>query len=151
MHMAQEFAPARPARRGPVLWLWVPAAVILANHAAQVPYGLHLYGSSAIEHGALPLLVTLVWFLAGLRLLIRGRVVGYWLTLSFLLSDFGFYLYNLIGGWLHGYGLFFHASQFHDPILWTVFMIGYANLFAAGFFLAALIRNHTTSPARPVG
>src|ERR1700688_2713152 len=104
--MAKQFAPAQAVKRRPVLWLWVPAVAILANYAAQVPYGLHLYGSAAIERGALPLLVTLVWFIAGLWLLIQGRAVGYWLTLSFLLTDFGFYLYNLIGGWVHGYGLF---------------------------------------------
>lgn len=132
-------------------WLWVPAAVILANYAAQVPYGLHLYGSAAMEHGALPLLVTLAWFAGGLWLLILGRAAGYWLILSFLLTDFGFYMYNLIGGWVHGYGLFFHAWQFKDMILWTVFMIGYANLFAAGYLLVALIRHHRAYLAKSVG
>jgi hypothetical protein len=67
------------------------------------------------------------------------------LTLSFLLADFGFYLYNLIGGSVHGYGLFFHAWLVSDPILWTVFMIGYANFFAAGFLLVLLVRDRPVS------
>ncbi|MHB8611474.1 MAG: hypothetical protein ACYDAL_03450 [Candidatus Dormibacteraceae bacterium] len=129
----------------------MPSAVILANYAAQVPYGLHLYGSAAMTHGWVPLLITLGWFVAGLWLLIRATAAGYWLTLSFLLADFGFYLYNLIGGWVHGYGLFFQAWQLRDPLLWAVFMIGYANFFAAGFLLVHLVRvrpGTTTSIAR---
>ena len=133
-------------RHRPALWLWVPAAVILANYAAQIPYGLHLYGRAAITHGWAPLFVTLVWFVAGFWLLIRAKAAGYWLTLSFLLADFGFYLYNLIGGWVHGYGLFFHVWLVSDPILWTVFMIGYANFFAAGSLLVLLIRDRPVSP-----
>ena len=132
-------------RYRPALWLWVPAAVILANYAAQIPYGVHLYGRAAINHGWALLLVTLIWFAAGFWLLIRAKAAGYWLTLSFLLADFGFYLYNLIGGWVHGYGLFFHAWLVSDPILWTVFMIGYANFFAAGFLLVLLIRDRPAS------
>ena len=89
--------------------------------------------------------MTLAWFVAGLWLLIRAKAAGYWLTLSFLLADFGFYLYNLIGGWVHGYGLFFHAWLVSDPILWSVFMIGYANFFAAGLLLVLLIRDRPVS------
>ena len=70
------------------------------------------------------------------------------MTLSFLLADFGFYLYNLIGGWVHGYGLFFHVWQLGDPILWTVFMIGYANFLAAGFLLVLLIRDRRDASLR---
>jgi hypothetical protein len=124
----------------PALRLWVPSAVILANYAAQVPYGLHLYGPRAITYGSALLLLTMVWFVAGFWLLIRAKAAGYWLTLSFLVTDFGFYLYNLIGGWVHGYGLFFHAWHLSDPILWAVFMIGYANFFAAGYLLMLLFR-----------
>jgi hypothetical protein len=132
-------------RRRPALWLWVPAGVILANYAAQIPYGVHLYGRAAITHGWAPLIVTLAWFVAGFWLLVRAKAAGYWLTLSFLLADFGFYLYNLIGGWVHGYGLFFHAWLVSDPILWTVFMIGYANFVAAGVLLVLLIRDRPVS------
>ena len=121
-------------------WLWAPSAVILANYVAQVPYGIHLYGRAAPGHGWLFLLVTLAWFVAVFWLLIRRKAAGYWLTLSFLITDFDFYLFNVIAAWVHGFGLFFHAWQFRDPILWTVFMIGYANLFAAGFLLVLLIR-----------
>ena len=45
----------------------------------------------------------------------------------------------------HGYGLFFHAWLVNDPILWTVFMIGYANLFADGLLLVLLIRDRPVS------
>jgi hypothetical protein len=132
-------------RHRPVPWLWVPSAVILANYAAQVPYGLHLYGPGGITHGWAPLLLTLVWFVAGFWLLIRANPSGYWLTLSFLVADFGFYLYNIVGGWVHGYGLFFHAWQLGDLILWAVFMIGYANFFAAGLLLVLLIRDRSAT------
>lgn len=64
-----------------------------------------------------------------------------------LLTDFGFYLYNLIGGWVHGYGLFFHLFNFSDPILWTAFLIGYVNFFAAGYLIVHLIRNRPNLPA----
>ena len=138
-------SPVLAVRHRPALWLWGPSAVVLANYAAQVPYGIHLYGRAAITHGWAPLLLTLVWFVAGFWLLIRAKAAGFWLTVSFLFADFGFYLYNLIGGWVHGYGLFFHAWQLGDPILWTVFMIGYANFFAAGFLLVLLIRNRQAS------
>ncbi|MHB8588530.1 MAG: hypothetical protein ACYDA0_06725 [Candidatus Dormibacteraceae bacterium] len=94
------------------------------------------------------LLLTLIWFVAGFWLMLRDQAAGYWLTLSCLMVDFGFYLYNLLGGWMHGYGLFFHAFQLSDPILWTVFMIGYANFFAAGFLILLLIRGRSQIPVR---
>jgi hypothetical protein len=121
-------------------------AVVLANYAAQVPYGLHLYGREAFTHGWPLLLATLVWFVAGVWLLIRGKPAGYWLTLSFAIVDFAFYLYNLVGGWMHGYGLFFHAWQLGDPILWAVFMVGYANFFAAGFLIVVLVGARSGKP-----
>jgi hypothetical protein len=132
----------------PSFRLLVPSAIILANYVAQIPYDLHLYGTSVSARGGGVLVLTLMWFVAGLWLLLRGNPAGYWLTMSFLATDFGFYLYNLVGGWVHGYGLFFHVLRFSDPILWTVFMIGYANFFATGYLIVHLIRNRPKLPMR---
>jgi hypothetical protein len=115
----------------PSFRLLVPSAIILANYVAQIPYDLHLYGTSVSARGGGLLVLTLMWFVAGLWLLVRGNPAGYWLTMSFLATDFGFYLYNLVGGWVHGYdsldglhdwvrelfrdGLFDHASDSESP------------------------------------
>ncbi|MHB8611937.1 MAG: hypothetical protein ACYDAL_05855 [Candidatus Dormibacteraceae bacterium] len=47
---------------------------------------------------------------------------------------------------MHGYGLFFHAWQLSEPIRWTVFMIGDANFFAAGFLIVLLVGARSRTP-----
>lgn len=115
------------------------AAVIVANYVAQVPYALHLYGPRFDLRGSALLLLTLLWFLAGLRLASRGQAIGSRLLLSFLLADFGFYLYNAVAGTLHGYGPRYHLERVADPLLWVVFLIGYLNMLAAGGLLWHLL------------
>jgi hypothetical protein len=51
----------------------VPAAIVLLNYAAQIPYAWYLYGLRVSPTGAGLLLLTLVWFVVGLALL---RVTG---------------------------------------------------------------------------
>lgn len=122
--------------------LWVMFAVVVANYAAQVPYYLRLYyfphHAPPALVGTLALAATLTWFLVGFALLMRRRPLGYWLTLSFLVTETGFYLYNTIAQVARGFPPFFHLAN-PDPILWMVFAIGYLNMLAGVVFIAALV------------
>ena len=117
-------------------------AVVVMNYVAQVAYYLRLYyfphHAPPALWGSLALAVTLAWFLVGFALLWRGPVAGYWLTLSFLAVETGFYLYNEINQVAHGYPPFFHLAN-PDPVLWVVFAIGYLNMVAGVVFIAALL------------
>lgn len=123
-------------------FVWTMFAIVIADYIAQIPYYLRLYyfphHAAPAPLGTLALAATLVWFLVGFTLLLRGRAQGYWLTLTFLLTETGFYLYNAIGQSLHGYSPFFHLTN-PDPILWAVFAIGYLNMIAGIVFIAAMI------------
>jgi hypothetical protein len=122
--------------------VWVLFAVLLANFAAQVPYFLHLYYSpqnplpdlkSSLLMGSV-----LALFIVSFSLLVAKRAVGYYLLTFYLTLEFFFYLWNIVGGMQHGYGLFFHLAD-RDPVLWAVNAIGYLSFFAAGYFLLLLI------------
>lgn len=121
--------------------------VVLANYLAQIPYYLYLY---YFPHHAAPALVgslllgsTLVWFLTGYALLARGSRTGYWLLLSFLIVEVSFYLHNMVIQVAHGYAPFFHLQN-RDPLLFTVFAIGYLNLVAGVYFILFLLRHRRT-------
>ncbi len=120
--------------------LVVGALCVVANYAAQVPYALHLYGTRYDRAGVAVLALTLVWFLAGFLLLVRRSPLGYPLTLSFLVVDFGFYLFNIVNSSVHGFGPLYHLSRLGDPVLWTVFLVGYVNFVAAGYLIWRLLR-----------
>lgn len=123
-------------------FLWGMFAIIIANYLAQIPYYLRLYyfphHVAPALAGTVALGVTLLWFLLGFALLRHGHVLGYWLTLGFLITETGFYLYNTIGGMLHGYSPFFQLGN-PDPILWSVFAIGYLNMLAGLVFIATFL------------
>ncbi|HEU0025911.1 MAG TPA: hypothetical protein VFQ25_02245 [Ktedonobacterales bacterium] len=124
------------------IFLVVVFVVVVANYIAQVPYYLRLYyfphHTPPALWGSLALAATLAWFLAGWALLWRGRSVGYGLTLSFLVVETGFYLYNEVNQVAHGFPPFFHLAN-PDPVLWTVFAIGYLNMVAGIVFIAMLL------------
>src|SRR5258708_38450954 len=131
--------------------VWVLFAVLLANFAAQVPYFLHLYYSP--QHplpdlkSSLLLGSVLMLFLVSFGLLVGRRGAGYYLLIFYLALEFFFYLLNIVGGALHGFGLFFHLSD-RDPMLWAVNAVGYLSFFAAGYFLLLLIaRRRQFQPA----
>lgn len=117
--------------------------VVGANYLAQIPYYLHLY---YLPHRALPplfgtslLVATFVWFLAGWLLLARrGNLTGYWLLLTFLLTEFIFYFLNMVNQVAHGFAPFFHLQN-HDPLLFTVFAIGYLNMVGGFAFIVFLV------------
>lgn len=118
--------------------------LVLANYLAQIPYYLDVYyfphHAAPNIRGSLLLLATLVWFLTGYLWLARGSRIGYWVLLSFLVVEVGFYLYNTVGAVAHGYAPFFHL-QARDPVLFVVFGIGYLNLIAGLYFLYYLVRH----------
>ena len=122
--------------------VWVLFGVLLANFVAQMPYFLHLYYSP--QHplpdlkSALLMGSVLGLFLLSFSLLVARRAAGYYLLIFYLALEFFFYLWNIIGGALHGFGLFFHLAD-RDPVLWAVNAIGYLSFFAAGYFLLLLI------------
>jgi hypothetical protein len=122
--------------------LWSMFAIVSANYLAQIPYYLRLYyfphHAAPALAGTLALGATFLWFLLGFALLWRGQMLGYWLTLGFLATETGFYLYNTVGSILHGYPPFFHLAD-PDPILWSVFAIGYLNMLAGLVFIAMLL------------
>lgn len=121
--------------------------LILANFIAQVPYFFHLYykpGISLLAESRPFLIMSFVFavFLVASILLFKRTVAGYWLMLIFLIVEFLFYLWNTIGGVVHGFGLFFHLQN-PDLLLRIVFAIGYINLFASGYFLCLLLWKRT--------
>ena len=116
--------------------------VLLANFVAQVPYFIHLYYSpqhplpdlkSSVLMGSV-----LALFLVSFSLLVAKQVAGYYLLFFYLALEFSFYLWNIVGGAVHGYGLFFHLAD-RDPVLWPVNAVGYLSFFAAGYFLVLLL------------
>jgi hypothetical protein len=123
-------------------FLLIMFVVVLANYIAQVPYYLRLYylphHAPPALWGSLTLAVTLAWFLVGWALLWRGRLAGYWLALSFLVVETGFYLYNEINQVAHGFPPFYHLAN-PDTVLWTVFAIGYLNMVAGTVFVVTLL------------
>ena len=131
------------AYRSRTLFLCAVMIVVGANYLAQIPYYLRVY---YFPHGALPSLpgsvllgLTFVWFLAGWLRLAQGHDKGYWLLLSFLVTEVFFYAYNMVNQMRHGYAPFFHL-QARDPILFVVFGIGYMNMLAGFYFLYYLIQ-----------
>ncbi|HLH69731.1 MAG TPA: hypothetical protein VKY90_12045 [Candidatus Dormibacteraeota bacterium] len=128
--------------------LLVLVALVLSNYLVQIPYALHLYGSSVNGRGVLLLSITLVWFVTGVALLLRNRRAGLWLLLSYLIAEFLFYFRNEILLIPAGYGLPYHLTHLRDPLLWVAFLIGDLNFFAAGFFIWYLLSARARSRPR---
>ncbi len=124
--------------------VWILFGIILTNFVAQVFYFLHLYYTPQHPFPELKSFLLLgsvfLLFLAGFTLLIKNKRAGFYLLALFLSLEFLFYLWNSIGQAVNGLGLFFHLRE-TDPVLWLVFLIGYLNLFASGYFLLLLVKN----------
>ena len=121
--------------------------LILANFIAQIPYYLHLYYNPdnllAQLRGGYLLLIVFVVFLLASFLLFKRTAIGYWLMVMFLATEFLFYVWNTLGGVLHGYGFLYHLAN-PDLLLRAVFAVGYVNLFVSGYFLCLLLLKRTT-------
>lgn len=133
-----------PSMRRHTPFLWLTLAVVGVNYLAQLPYYLHLY---YFPHGALPsargvflLSLTLLWFVAGYVGLAHGRAVGYWLLLTFLLTEVAFYAHGIFIRVTNGYPAF-QNMQTHDTLLLIVFGIGYLNMLMGVYFLYYLLRH----------
>ena len=124
--------------------IWILFGIIVANFVAQVLYFFHLYYTPLHpfpEFKSFLLLGSvLALFLLGFTLFIKNKRAGFYLLALFLSMEFIFYLWNLIGQVSNGLGLFFHLREL-DPVLSLVFLIGYLNLFASGYFLLLLLKN----------
>ena len=124
--------------------VWILFGLIMANFVAQVFYFFHLYYTPQQPFPELKSFLLLgsvfALFLLGFTLFIKNKRVGFYLLTLFLSMVFVFYLWNLIGQLVNGFGLFFHLREL-DPVLWLVFLIGYLNLFASGYFLLLLLKN----------
>ena len=121
--------------------------LILANFLAQIPYYLHLYYNPnnllAQLRGGFLLIIVFAVFLLASFLLFKRTVIGYWLMVMFLVVEFLFYVWNTLGGVIHGYGFLYHLAN-PDLILRAVFAIGYVNLFVSGYFLCLLLLKRST-------
>jgi hypothetical protein len=142
---------ARPYPALPAPQLIALLVVVLANYAAQVPYAADLYGLHVNGAGVGLLGATLAWFLGGVVLQRRGGRAGragYWLLLSFLITEFLFYFHGQVLQLASGYGLVYDLVHAHDTIVRWVFVVGDLNFAAAGFFAAYLVWQRRAS-ARP--
>jgi hypothetical protein len=114
-------------------------AVVGANFLAQIPYYLHQY---YLPSHAAPALVGLVlmgvvlaWFGVGFAGLRRGSRIGYYLTLTFLMVEWLFYLQTQIVQALTGHGILLYVWHPSDMVLFIVFGLGYINFFASFWFV----------------
>jgi hypothetical protein len=130
--------------RSLLVQFWILFTLILANFLAQIVYYFHLYYSVRHPFPALRSTVLLglvfILFLAANGLLIMQHKAGRPAILFFLSLEFFFYLWNIAGGVLHGFGWFFNLSE-PDPILRAIFAIGYLSFLACGYFMALLLFN----------
>jgi hypothetical protein len=128
-----------------VAWSRVLLVVVLANYLAQIVYYLDLYYPQPIAISGTALLgLTLVWFLAGYVAAQRGWWMGRLLLLTYLLAMVGFYVANMYGSLVHGYGPLWHL-QHHDLPVRMVFAVGYLNLCVGAVAILALLIQHSTS------
>ena len=134
------------------VFLWLVLAVVGANYLAQIPYYLDVYyfphGAPPSLSGSILLGLTFVWFLAGYTRLAAGSAKGYWLLLSFLVTEVFFYAHNMFIQVTHGYPLFLHLLA-RDAILTVVFDIGYLNMLLGACFIAYLLLHRRDLIAPP--
>ena len=131
-------------KRSFLIQFWILFAILLANFIAQVFYFFRLYYTPRQPfpdlRSALLMGTIFAVFLVSYWLFLRRSWVGFYALMVYLLVEFLFYFWNILSGWLHGYGWFFHLSE-QDPVLWAVFAIGYLSFFASGYFIFLLLYN----------
>jgi len=117
--------------------------VVIANYLAQIPYFLHQYYSP--HHlfpditGSLLLFTTLVWFVLGFRLLIKGSKFGWWLVLSYLTVVFLFYIQTQITQFISKHQILLYVYHPSNPLLFVVFGVGYINCVFSACYIVYLI------------
>lgn len=115
--------------------------IVIANFLAQLPYYFHQYHGAPSIIGSLMLFIVLLWFLVGFAWLWQKKIKGYVLLLAFLITEFLFYVSTQVTQYLSGKGILLYVLHPHDSVLFWVFLIGYINLFASGFYIIYLIIN----------
>ncbi len=127
--------------RKPLTQMWILFGILLADFLAQIPYVLDVYYGRQHPPAAQGFVImgaVFAVFLLSYALLMKGTAIGYYLMLGYLAVEFTFYLWNVVGEVVHGFGLFAHLSE-RDPVLWVVFAIGYLSFFASGYMLFLLL------------
>ena len=114
--------------------------VVIANFIAQVPYLIHQYHGKPSAIGIILMTVVLMWFLTGYTLLLKQKMAGYIILITFLIVEFLFYLSNQVTQLASGKGILLHVLHPDDALLFVVFGLGYINFIAAGYFVFYLLR-----------
>jgi hypothetical protein len=121
--------------------------VVGANFLAQIPYYIHQYylpAHAAPAFAGLALMVgVLAWFTVGFMGLIRGTVIGYYLTFAFLVVECLFYLQTQIVQFAGGHGILFQVWHPTNGLLFVVFGLGYINFFASFWFVYFMLIKKT--------
>lgn len=121
---------------------------VVLNYLAQIPYYIHQYYIGRHIPPSLPgvllLLLTLLWFLAGYTLFIKGKRYGRGLLISFLTAQVLFYGHSIIFGLVNGGGAVAQLKT-HSPFLLVIFLIGYLNFLVAAYYMYWLIKRGQTS------
>jgi hypothetical protein len=118
--------------------LHVLLAITALNYVAQIPYYIHFYGVHHLAptpFSVIFLVATFALFLVGYALILRGKPIGAWLLLAFLLLEFGGYLLHNVTG------AFLQDIPTDDLLFLVVSLIGYLNFAAAFVFLIVLAVN----------
>lgn len=124
-------------------------AAVSLNYIAQIPYYLHQYyiGRHLMPSwpGTALLLMTLVWFLAGYTMYVKGQRYGKGVLISFLVAQVLFYGHAIVFGLVNGGGVVAQLTT-HSPFLFVIFLIGYINFAVAAWYLIRLLRLKIKTP-----
>lgn len=126
-----------PRRLGPLI------AVTVLNYAWQLPYGLHQYGWgwTAFPRLTIFLILTLIWFLVGVRLYRRSQGRRKAVLGSFLLVEVLFYAVHDVSG-------AFLSDLYWDNLIVSIeSLLGYLTTVVALWYLLRLVS--PVQPSRP--
>ncbi len=118
----------------PIL-LWIT----LLNYLAQIPYYFHNYYNPyhvlPALGGVILLSATLTWFLVGYFFFEKGKMIGTYVLVSFLVTEALFYFLSLVSGAF--------LFQMHNPsiLIKGIFIIGYISGAISGYYAFA-IKHH---------
>jgi hypothetical protein len=111
--------------------------VTIANYVAQIPYYLYNY---YFPYHVLPTLssivllgATLAWFLVGYVGVQYKWKYGYAVLITFLCIEALFYLHSFV------FGAFFFQMQNPNPIIKSVFVVGYLSGAVAGYYVYCMV------------
>jgi hypothetical protein len=113
------------------------------NYVCLIPYYLHNYYLKTHQppsvKGLVLVVATALWFAAGYTLRYRYRRMGTALLISFLVVECVFY------GFLVASGAAKYQLSVHDPVNWTIFLVGYISASTSFLYLIAFARRSAAS------